>query len=180
MEKNLTNPIGKAVNMPAIPIKRSITSDAAHTAPSTFRRIAPANRTTSPPMVVGRKLDANRPAKERRTACPNEISTFAERRRLNQRKLTASLDNRVNPNNNRKTGKPTTDTAPDTVCQPSRKSRYTNSPSDITVPAMRKNRDLPPGFLLRFRFGSTVIPVSGGRNYPTTSLEEKPTVLRTV
>ena len=57
------SPIGTVILIPSMPINLSAARDARQMARSKPICIAPASRATSPPMVVGRKFDANKPVK---------------------------------------------------------------------------------------------------------------------
>lgn len=57
------SPKGRARSIPSIPINRSTTSDAVTKDADIPVRIAPAIQTTSSPIVVGKTLDENKPAK---------------------------------------------------------------------------------------------------------------------
>ena len=88
-------PIGSARAMPAMPTRRSTTRDAVLAAVSRRIGTQAARRTTSPPMVVGRKLEANNPAKVMRRLSFRRTGTLAERSRMCQRRVTAQRDTRV-------------------------------------------------------------------------------------
>ena len=85
-------PNGRAIAIPVIPTKRSTTSEAKQIAWSNPRWIAPANRTTSPPMVVGRKLDENSMAKVKRMDWLEEMPVPADRINTCQRPATAKRE----------------------------------------------------------------------------------------
>ena len=87
--RKLGKPKGTAIAMPAIPIRRSAIKDAALSAASYFNWMAPARRTTSPPIVVGKKFEENNPANVTRVISQNEVLAFAERNNTYQRAETA-------------------------------------------------------------------------------------------
>ena len=74
---------------------RSAARDARQTARSYPNCMAPARRTTSPPMVVGKKLLANSPVKVRAMESENDIFTLPERIRMNQRMDTKNRETRI-------------------------------------------------------------------------------------
>ena len=82
-------PKGSAIAIPVMPTRRSTTSDARLMAESNPNRTAPAYLTTSPPMVVGRKLEANSMAKVRRRDWRGVIPVPAECISTCQRPATA-------------------------------------------------------------------------------------------
>src|SRR5271169_629500 len=81
-------PKGSVKTIASAPTNRSATKEARLTARSYPNCIAPANRTTSPPIVVGKKLLENRPVNVSASASEKEILTFPERSKVYQRTTT--------------------------------------------------------------------------------------------
>ena len=93
----LVMPIGKVISMPTMPTSLSTISEAVQIAASNPNCTTPANRTTSPPIVVGRKFEANNPAYEIFKVDRYGIFNPDDRSNTCQRVATAKRETVINP-----------------------------------------------------------------------------------
>src|SRR5271157_690543 len=94
-------PKGSVKTIASAPTNRSATKEARLTARSYPSWIAPASRTTSPPIVVGKKLLENRPVNVSASASEKEILTFPARSKMYQRSTTQKREHKIRANASR-------------------------------------------------------------------------------
>ena len=127
--------------MPAMPTSRSTTNEARLMDWSKPRRIAPANRTTSPPIVVGRKLEEKSMAKVRRMDWRGEIPVPAECINTCHRPTTANreiITKMTAQTNRHQVIRPAAEAISD---QPCWLIKYINNPIASKVPSQRSQAD---------------------------------------
>ena len=94
---NRKRPEGSSIAIPNMLTRRSTTIDAAQTARLYPNWIMLPTRKTSPPTVVGKKFDANKPVKVIDVVCAMLMSTSPDRRRICQRAMVNKRDKRRRP-----------------------------------------------------------------------------------
>ena len=134
-------PTGKVKSMPAIPTNLSTIIEAVQIAASNPNCTTPANRTTSPPIVVGRKFEANNPAYVIFKVDRYGILNPDDRSSTCQRAATAKRETVINPKARTIRQSGICCNASLICSQPCWLSRYTNKVRAIRVPMTRMSID---------------------------------------
>ena len=128
---------GRARSIPVIPTNRSTTRDAVAKDADIPIRIAPASRTTSPPIVVGRTLDENKPAKVSLRLSLASICSSLALSKLYQRPKVEKREVKPSKTKITKVHHGICPKLSSACCQPTLESKKTITPRDSNVPTQR-------------------------------------------